>query len=100
MEEIYGKEVSEMMREQTIEYCVWSWEEACGYHGAFRMAYPGQEAKHWALFNQGKKVSESNGVYLAGEAIAWLGLSGWIEGVLQTGLDSFLCVVDRINNLG
>jgi len=99
IEEIYGQEVSKMMREQTIEHYVWSWEEAYGYHGGFRMAYPGQEAKHWALFNQGKRVSQSNGVYLAGEAIAWLGLSGWIEGALQTGLDTFLSVTDRINNL-
>ena len=99
IEEIYGPEVLAMMISQTIEHFVWSWEEAYGYHGAFRMAYPGQEAKHWALFNQGKKVSESNGVYLAGEAIAWLGLSGWIEGALQTGLDAFLSVTDRVNNL-
>ena len=36
---------------------------------------------------------------MAGEAVAWLGLSGWIEGSLQTGLASAIGVAHYFDAL-
>ncbi len=97
LEEIYGQKVRQMLSEQIIETFAWSWEKSHGYYGAYRMSYPGQYSHQWILYNQMKGKPLNNGVYLAGEALSWLGLSGWIEGALQTGLSASLSVIDRIN---
>lgn len=99
LEEIYGKEITDIIAEQILEVFAWSWEQAYGYYGAFRMSNPGQYSHQWILFDQMKGKSLNNGVYLAGEALSWLGLSGWIEGALQTGLSASLSVIDRLNTL-
>jgi hypothetical protein len=39
------------------------------------------------------------GLFPAGEAVAWLGLSGWIEGAIHTGLASTIGVVKYLNQL-
>ena len=36
--------------------------------------------------------SDNAAVLTAGEAVAWLGLSGWVEGALHTGINSALGV--------
>ena len=84
---------------------VWSRED--DFAGAFRMADPGRNLHNmsggntfseWDGLNQaiiGRKTdgSSTGGLFVIGEAVAELGLSGWIEGAIQTALmstDGFL----------
>lgn len=66
-----------------------NWSHERGFAGGYRMAdlnrYPDQEAM--AVANRNPHNPKSP-LYLAGEAVAWLGLSGWIEGALHTGINA------------
>ncbi len=107
LEKIYGPETVKVLREQMVEdpLC-FSWEEAPGYNGSFKMPVPGFSTDELVLFSQGKFHPEQrskldphpdNGVYLAGDTISWA--SGWIEGALHTAINSSISVVQRYNNL-
>ncbi len=73
-----------------------AWEEAIGYHGAFKLTYPGQYEYQRALFRQPfyPPPPRHNGVFLAGETTSWAG--GWIEGALHSGLDAARAVIVRL----
>ena len=43
------------------------------------------------------EVSEYTGLFIAGEATASPGLSGWVEGSLQTGLQAVAGIVKYLN---
>ncbi len=75
-----------------------NWNNTPYMNGAFRMADPGQYKQHTSMYNQGigDGTEPNNGVYLAGESLAWFGLSGWIEGALFTGINAAQAVVNRI----
>ena len=64
------------------------------------MADPGQYAQHTAMYAQGSGEGAwpNNGLYLAGESLAWFGLSGWTEGALFMGINAAQAVVTRIIN--
>lgn len=66
-----------------------NWSHERGFAGGYRMAdlnrYPDQEAM-WAAGRAANNADAA--VLLAGEATAWLGLSGWIEGALHSGINS------------
>ncbi|WP_153301870.1 flavin monoamine oxidase family protein [Endozoicomonas arenosclerae] len=98
-EEIYGHEARALLESEIIEMKCVDWDLESGVNGAFRMAMPGQYGMQEALFNQGIGQSgPDNGLYLAGEALAWYGLSGWIEGSLHTGINAALSSIQRINS--
>lgn len=93
------------------QYTAISWVEVDGANGAFRMPdvdinmepkgttrVGGQQALWDACetsFNH--DTGEMTGLFIGGEAVAWLGLSGWIEGALQTGLAATIGAVNYIN---
>ena len=66
-----------------------NWSHERGYAGGYRMAdlnrYKDQQYMSAAC---AKPDNTQAAVCLAGEAVAWLGLSGWIEGALHTGIDA------------
>lgn len=107
LEKIYGTKTVKMLREQMVEEPVcFSWEEAPGYNGSFKMPVPGFSSDELTLFSQGKfhpkgtaklDPHPDNGVYLAGDTISWA--SGWIEGALHTAINSSISVVRRYNNM-
>ncbi len=107
LEKIYSPETVKMIREQMVEEPVcFSWEEAPGYNGSFKMPVPGFNIDDVTLFSQGKfksdgsKISDYDthpdvGVYLAGDCVGWS--SGWIETALHTGINSALSVIYKLN---
>ncbi len=107
LERIYGPETVKTIREQMVEEPVcFSWEEAFGYNGSFKMPVPGYNMDETILFAQGKFYPDGskkenidphpdNGVYLAGDTMAWS--SGWIEGALHTGINTALSAINKIN---
>lgn len=71
------------------------WQEEAGYHGAFKLCYPGQYEDNMALFNQYKQTladGSKDGLFLAGEGVSWAG--GWIEGALHSGLNAAFSTLD------
>lgn len=97
-EEIYGAEVRDLFENQYADRYSICWDKMDGFHGAFRMANPGQYQQQQDLFQQGLGQSRvNNGLYLAGEALAWYGLSGWIEGALHSGINAALATIQRLN---
>jgi monoamine oxidase len=100
LEEIYGKEMrhtieKEMVHDQSISIC---WENQYGYSGGFRMAHPGQADYGQIMQEQclGLNAKWDNGLYLAGEAMSWYGLSGWIDGAIQTGLEAAISAMFHV----
>jgi len=77
------------------------WEDEYGYSGGWRMANPGQAQDVSALHAQslGQPREWNNGLYLAGEALSWYGLSGWIDGAIKTGIQAALTATKRIMGL-
>ncbi len=74
------------------------WNDTPYMNGAFRMAEPGQYEQHTSMYEQGSGEGwgPNNGLYLAGESLAWFGLSGWIEGALYMGINAAQAVMNRI----
>ncbi len=107
LEKIYSPETVKMIREQMVEEPVcFSWEEAVGYNGSFKMPVPGCNIDDTTLFSQGKflpdgtKISKYDahpdvGVYLAGDCVGWS--SGWIETALHTGINAALSTIYKLN---
>jgi hypothetical protein len=61
-------------------------------------------AEQTALWNacrtsRNADTGQLTGFFPAGEAIAWLGLSGWIEGAIQTALTATIGVVSYLNEV-
>ncbi len=90
---IYGRD---LISDQVAEVKTIFWEHEKGYHGAFKLNYPGQYEDQKALFLQSrpKSFESHNGVFLSGESTSWAG--GWIEGALQSGLDAAMAVVRKL----
>lgn len=66
-----------------------SWSHERGFAGGYRMADLNRYPEQHAMSQSNKTPANSQAaVLLAGEATAWLGLSGWVEGALQTGIDA------------
>lgn len=107
LERIYGSKTVKVIREQMVEDPVcFSWEEAPGYNGSFKMPVPGYNSDDTTLFAQGKfypngskaeiiDPHHDNGLYLAGDTVGWSG--GWIEGALHTGVNAALAAINKIN---
>ncbi len=85
-----------MISDQVEEIKTYFWEHQKGYHGAFKLNYPGQYEDQQALFQQPrpKSIETHNGVFLSGESTSWAG--GWIEGTLHSGLDAALAVIQKL----
>lgn len=90
---IYGRD---LISDQVEEVKTIFWERGKGYHGAFKLNYPGQYEDQKALFLQSRPKSHetANGVFLGGESASFAG--GWIEGALQSGLDAAMAVVCKL----
>lgn len=90
---IYGRD---LISGQVAEVKTIFWEQEKGYHGAFKLNYPGQYEDQNALFLQARPESfeTHNGVFLSGESTSWAG--GWIEGALQSGLDAAMAVIRKL----
>jgi len=66
-----------------------NWSHERGFAGGYRMADLNRYTDQRAMWSTGLMPGKANAaVFLAGEATAWLGLSGWIEGALHTGINS------------
>jgi len=90
---IYGQD---MISKQIAEIKTVFWEHEKGYHGAFKLNYPGQYEDQKALFQQArpKSILPHKSVFLSGESTSWAG--GWIEGALHSGLDAAMAVVQKL----
>ena len=89
---IYGRD---MISDQVEEFKTIFWEHEKGYHGAFKLNYPGQYEDQNALFLQPESdvMTSHNGVFLSGESTSWAG--GWIEGALHSGISAAMAVVRK-----
>ena len=78
---------------QNHAYRTINWSHKRGFAGGYRMADLNRYADQVNMWISGVFPRESNAaVFLAGEAVAWLGLSGWVEGALHTGINSTIGV--------
>jgi monoamine oxidase len=86
---------SDLIRSQIEEIFTISWEQTPYYHGAFRLASPGQYADQVILHRQNQAADPAwdSGVYLAGDSVSFSG--GWVEGALQTGIQAAAGAVNR-----
>jgi monoamine oxidase len=86
---------TDYIRPQVEEIYTISWEQTPHYHGAFRLAYPGQYADQVNLSQQNQAADPmwDHGVYLAGDSISFSG--GWVEGALQTGIQAAASAIKR-----
>lgn len=122
MKEIYGFDDSidshlnwALSHQQTA---VIVWEKVDGFNAAWRMAQPGAElaygddsndadplallsefqtAQVFGMTSYNHEVDGYTGLFLAGEATASPGLSGWLEGSIQTGLQAVSGIVKFLN---
>jgi tryptophan 2-monooxygenase len=94
---IYGKPMREKLEAERIDSRSICWEDEYGYSGGYRMANPGQAQQVSAMHAQslGQPSQWNNGLYLAGEALSWYGLSGWIDGAIKTGLQAAISAILR-----
>jgi hypothetical protein len=123
MKEIYSDPGnSQKLPDDVDEYLEWAiknkqyraltWTSVDGVNGGYRMSSPGlnqsldrslmppQQALWEACTSSYNEDTNSNtGLFLAGEAIAWLALSGWIEGSIHTGLASAIGTIDYLNEI-
>jgi hypothetical protein len=125
MKEIYSDPGnSKKLPEDADQYLEWAiankqyraltWTSVDGVNGGYRMSSPGlnqpaldgsnstppQQAL-WAACTRSynEDTKKETGLFLAGEAISWLALSGWIEGSMHTGIASTIGVVKYVNKL-
>lgn len=91
---IFGHDIFE---DQILESVTISWEQASGYHGAFKLNRPGEHHDQKALYDQGRGADPiwDNGLYLAGDGVSFSG--GWVEGALVTGLNAATAAIRRID---
>lgn len=97
--ECYGPKMRRRIEEETLEILSICWEDQYGYSGGYRMAYPGQAQQVADMHAQsvGEPRQWNNGLYLAGEALSWYGLSGWIDGAIKTGLTAAMSAARRLS---
>ncbi len=68
-----------------------NWSHERGFAGGYRMADLNRYADQFFMWMAGLIPNDADAaVFLIGEATAWLGLSGWIEGALHTGINSVM----------
>ena len=66
-----------------------NWSHERGFAGGYRMADLNRYLDQEYMWEAGFVSNDSDAaVFLAGESTAWLGLSGWIEGALHTGINT------------
>ena len=92
------------------------WEKVDGFNAAWRMAQPGRDTEYGdpneaALYSEfqtmqtfgmtsyNPETKAYTGLFLAGEASASPGLSGWVEGSIQTGLQAVAGIVKYLNDV-
>ncbi len=91
------------------------WEKMDGFNAAWRMAQPGaglaygddsnpvarlsefQTAQVFGMTSYNEEIEDYTGLFIAGEATASPGLSGWLEGSIQTGLQSVAGILNYLN---
>ena len=98
------------------QYAFIVWERVDGFNAAWRMAQPGrgttygepgpdkrkrfsefQTMQTFGMTSYNGKTGEYTGLFIAGEASASPGLSGWVEGSIQTGLQAVAGIVRYLN---
>ncbi|MEG9863061.1 MAG: FAD-dependent oxidoreductase [Parvularculales bacterium] len=99
------------------QYSVIVWEKIDGFNAAWRMAQPGratiygdpnadkrdqfsefQSMQTFGMTSYNFNTDKYTGLFIAGEASASPGLSGWVEGSIQTGLQSVAGIVKYLNS--
>ncbi len=66
-----------------------NWSHERGFAGGYRMADLNRYDDQFYMWATGFYAGNTNSaLFLAGEATAWLGLSGWVEGALHTGINT------------
>ena len=90
------------------------WEKVDGFNGAWRMAQPGRGTSYgplnredysefrtmqtYGMTSYNYETSNYTGLFFAGEASASPGLSGWVEGSIQTALQSVGGILKYLND--
>lgn len=75
-----------------------NWSHERGFAGGYRMADLNRYKDQLNMWFSGLYVEHPDSqVFLAGEATAWLGLSGWVEGALHTGINATIGVGSWFN---
>jgi monoamine oxidase len=94
----YGPEMRDKLKSEMIDSVSLCWEDQYGYSGGYRMANPGQAQEVLAMYKQslGQPKEWDNGLYLAGEALSWYGLSGWVDGAIKTGMQAAMTTILRL----
>ena len=73
----------------TRTYKTITWSHERGFAGGYRMADLNRYTDQQSLWQSNFVPAVDNAaLLLAGEATAWLGLSGWVEGALHTGINT------------
>ncbi|HAV2278588.1 FAD-dependent oxidoreductase [Serratia marcescens] len=100
LEKIYGAAVRQRVEEQRVDdqSTTLCWEDEYGYNGGWRMANPGQQQYVQLMHEQtlGLDPQWNNGLYLAGEAMSWYGLSGWVDGAIKTGIQAAISAARKV----
>jgi lysine 2-monooxygenase len=118
MKEIYGANGANTLPSDVDSYLDWAltnnsyativWSNIDGVGGGYRMAdvalnqidpNTGGQTALWQACQTSYNADSKTytGLFPAGEAVAWLGLSGWIEGAIETGLAATIGVVQYLN---
>jgi len=97
--EIYGPSMRKKIESEIVETVSIAWSDQLGYNAGWRMANPGQAQGVAELHKQclGADPAWNNGLYLAGEALSWYGLSGWIDGAIKTGMQAAMSAARRLS---
>lgn len=92
------------------------WEKVDGFNAAWRMAQPGRGTDYgdpnsgvarysefrttqtFGMTSYNPETKAYTGLFIAGEASASPGLSGWVEGSIQTALQSVAGIVKYLND--
>ena len=92
------------------------WEKVDGFNAAWRMAQPGRGTDYgdsnsgieryselrttqtFGMTSYNPETKAFTGLFIAGEAVASPGLSGWVEGSIQTALQSVAGILKFLND--
>lgn len=97
---IYGEKIHQKLKEEMLESFSFSWDTAEGFYGAYKMSNPGQENHQETLYSYNKAWGSKNGIFLSGEAFAWQGYGGWMEGALQAGFQTLKEILHQAQREG
>jgi tryptophan 2-monooxygenase len=72
------------------------WQQEPYYYSAFKVSQAGQDPYVQQMFFDFQKAgtSDDSGVFIASDDVSWIG--GWVEGALQTGLNSATAVIKSL----